>query len=96
MRWWPFRRQADPPELVAVTKNMDEFKALLDGELQRLDGKPVSKRDALKWLELSVTDEQGNNGIYLRLAQHVMYCALNNEKRGLETRGRPKRGRGGK
>ena len=54
--------------------------------------KTVTRKDAVKMLELAAraTDKQE---IHLLLAQahFLMRCALRNEKRGFESRGRPKR-----
>jgi hypothetical protein len=62
-------------------------------ELSRLNGKTVTKADALKYLEAAATDREGDAEFYLDLALRVMQCALRNEKNGTRLRGRPRRRR---
>ena len=55
-------------------------------------GKTVTRKDAIKMLELAAraTDKQEIH-LLLATAHFLMRCALRNEKRGIESRGRPKR-----
>jgi hypothetical protein len=81
-----------------TTPELDRLRKLeVEPLLRRLNGKTITKQDAFRLFEEAVREEMtqpdwnDDSPILFELPDRLMRAALENERKGVETRGRPLR-----